>query len=123
MKYFYIFATILFTVFGQIMLKWRISKIGFTLPETESMYGKLSALLRLVFDPCVITALLAAVIASFFWMVAMSKFEITQAYPFMSLSPVIVFFLGIFFLGETFTIGKVIGLLLIILGTIVTVKL
>jgi len=54
---------------------------------------------------------------------AMSKFEITSAYPFMSISPAIVFILGVFILNETFTIGKVIGLALIILGTIVTVKL
>ena len=58
-----------------------------------------------------------------FWMAAMSKFEITQAYPFMSLAPAIVFLLGIWLLGETFTWGKVIGLVLIIIGVIITVKL
>ena len=55
-------------------------------------------------------------------MAAMTKFEITKAYPFMSLAPALVFVIGIFFLGEAFTIGKVVGLVLIILGTIVTVK-
>jgi undecaprenyl phosphate-alpha-L-ara4N flippase subunit ArnF len=55
-------------------------------------------------------------------MAAMTKFEITQAYPFMSLAPALVFVIGVFFLGEAFTIGKVVGLLLIVLGTIVTVK-
>lgn len=122
MRYIYIFATIIFTVFGQIMLKWRIGKLGFALPESGTFFEKLGALMRLVFDPYILSGLFSAVVASLFWMVAMSKFEITQAYPFMSLSPVIVFFLGIFFLGETFTIGKVIGLALIVLGTIITVK-
>jgi undecaprenyl phosphate-alpha-L-ara4N flippase subunit ArnF len=55
-------------------------------------------------------------------MAAMTKFQITEAYPFMSLAPAIVFLLGVWLLNETFTIGKVIGLILIILGTIVTVK-
>jgi len=55
-------------------------------------------------------------------MAAMTKFQITEAYPFMSLAPAIVFILGIWLLGETFTLGKVIGLVLIILGLIVTVK-
>jgi len=85
MKYLYILGTILFTVYGQMILKWRITKLN--------------------------------------WTMAMSKFEITSAYPFMSISPAIVFILGVFILNETFTIGKVIGLALIILGTIVTVKL
>jgi undecaprenyl phosphate-alpha-L-ara4N flippase subunit ArnF len=40
----------------------------------------------------------------------------------MSLAPAIVFLLGVWLLGETFTIGKVIGLVLIIIGLIVTVK-
>jgi undecaprenyl phosphate-alpha-L-ara4N flippase subunit ArnF len=55
-------------------------------------------------------------------MAAMTKFEITQAYPFMSLAPVSVFILGVWLLNETFTWGKVVGLVLIIVGTIVTVK-
>jgi undecaprenyl phosphate-alpha-L-ara4N flippase subunit ArnF len=122
MRYLYVLATIVFTVYGQMILKWRISKIGFSLPET-GFIDKLTALLRLVFDPLILSGLFSAFIASLFWMAAMSKFEITQAYPFMSISPVIVFILGVWVLGETFTIGKVLGLVLIIIGTIVTVKL
>jgi len=41
----------------------------------------------------------------------------------MSLSFVLVFFLSIFIFGESFTWGKVLGLVLIIAGIIVTVKL
>jgi undecaprenyl phosphate-alpha-L-ara4N flippase subunit ArnF len=57
-----------------------------------------------------------------FWMAAMTKFEITKAYPFMSLAPALVFLIGILFLGESFSWGKVIGLVFIIFGTIITVK-
>ena len=53
----------------------------------------------------------------------MTKFELTYAYPFMSLSPALVFVIGILVLGETFTIGKILGLLLIMIGILVTVKL
>jgi undecaprenyl phosphate-alpha-L-ara4N flippase subunit ArnF len=55
-------------------------------------------------------------------MAAMTKFEITYAYPFMSLSPALVFLLGVLFLGESFTIGKFLGLVIIVVGIIVTVK-
>ena len=79
-------------------------------------------MVKLLFDPFIFSGLLSAFIASFFWMAAMIKFEITQAYPFMSLAPAMVFVVGILFLGETFTIGKVVGLALIIIGTIVTVR-
>jgi len=121
MKYLYIAGTLLFTVYGQMILKWRISDLRFSLPESGIM-AKFIALMRLIFDPYILSGFLAAFIASLFWIGAMSKFEITQAYPFMSLAPAIVFILGICLLGETFTIGKVVGLLLIIIGTIITVK-
>lgn len=121
MKYLYIFATILFTVYGQIILKWRIKNLEFALPESELM-TKIASLFRLILDPFILSGFLSAFIASLFWIGAMSKFDITQAYPFMSLAPVLVFILGVGVLGEPFTIGKIVGLVLIILGIIATVK-
>ena len=120
MRYLYIFGTLFFTVYGQIILKWRIGKVGFSLPES-GIVDKIVALIKLIFDPFIFSGFASAFIASMFWMAAMSKFEITQAYPFMSLAPAIVFILGVWLLNETFTYGKVIGLVLIILGTIITV--
>jgi drug/metabolite transporter (DMT)-like permease len=121
MRYLYVFATLFFTVYGQMILKWRIMKIGFTLPDS-GIVDKLIALFRFVIDPFILSGFISAFIASLCWMAAMTKFQITEAYPFMSLAPAIVFILGIWLLGETFTLGKVIGLVLIILGLIVTVK-
>jgi undecaprenyl phosphate-alpha-L-ara4N flippase subunit ArnF len=118
--YFYIFGTLFFTVYGQIVLKWRLSELKIVLPN--SFQDKIIFLLKILFDPFIFSGFLAAFIASMFWMAAMTKFEITQAYPFMSLAPALVFVIGILFLGETFTIGKFIGLILIIIGIIVTVK-
>lgn len=121
MRYLYIFATLFFTIYGQLILKWRIGKLSFSLPDS-GIVDKFTALIRLIFDPLIFSGFISAFVASLFWMAAMTKFEITQAYPFMSLAPAIVFILGVWLLNETFTIGKVIGLVLIIIGTIVTVK-
>ena len=118
--YFYIFGTLFFTVYGQIVLKWRLSYLEIVLPE--GLMDKILYLLKLIFDPFVFSGFASAFIASLFWMAAMTKFEITQAYPFMSLAPAVVFVIGIVFLEEAFTIGKVVGLVLIVLGLIVTVK-
>jgi drug/metabolite transporter (DMT)-like permease len=118
--YFYIAGTLLFTVYGQIILKWRLTGLKIVLPE--GTMEKIIYMIKLMFDPFIFSGLVSAFVASMFWMGAMTKFEITQAYPFMSLAPAIVFVVGILFLGETFTIGKVVGLALIIIGTIVTVK-
>ena len=118
--YFYIFGTLFFTVYGQIVLKWRLSGLKVILPEDFS--EKIVYLTKLIIDPFIFSGFASAFIASLFWMAAMTKFEITQAYPFMSLAPALVFVIGILFLGETFSIGKVLGLGLIIIGIVVTVK-
>ena len=122
MRYLYIFGTLFFTVYGQLILKWRLGKLGFVLPE-GGLWDKLLALLKIIFDPFIFSGFASAFIASMFWMAAMTKFEITQAYPFMSLAPAIVFLLGVWLLNETFTWGKVVGLVLIIIGVVITVKL
>lgn len=119
-SYLYIFGTLLFTVYGQIVLKWRLSGLKIVLPD--GLLDKVKYLVTLIFDPFIFSGFVSAFIASLFWMVAMTKFEITHAYPFMSLAPALVFLIGVLFLGETFTIGKLLGLLLIMIGIIVTVK-
>jgi len=122
MRYIYIIGTILFTVYGQIILKWRIINLGWTMIE-GNILNKVICYLKLLFDPFILSGFISAFIASIFWTMAMTKFEITSAYPFMSISPAIIFILGIFILNETFTIGKILGLVLIIIGIIVTVRL
>jgi len=122
MKYLYIFGTIFFTVYGQMILKWRISYLNWTMTDGDFI-KKIICYLKLLFDPFILSGFIGAFIASICWTMAMTKFELTSAYPFMSLSPAVVFILGIFILNETFTIGKVIGLVIIILGIIITVKL
>lgn len=119
MNYIYIFGTIIFTIYGQIILKWRLNQLG-ELPEDLS--GKFSFLSNALLDIYIISGFASAFIASIFWMAAMTKFEITVAYPFMSLAPALVFLVGVLFLGEAFTWGKVFGLVLILIGTVVTVK-
>ena len=118
MGYVYIFGTILFTVYGQIIMKWRIAKYG-ALPE-GAIWAKLSFLMKLLFDPFILSGFLSAFVASLFWMAAMTKFDISYAYPFMSLSFVLVFGLSVFLFQEPLTLHKVVGLGLIVLGITVT---
>jgi drug/metabolite transporter (DMT)-like permease len=118
--YLYIAGTLFFTVYGQLILKWRLSSLSFQLPE--GIFSKIISLIKIIFDPYIFSGFVSAFLASLFWMAAMTKFEITKAYPFMSLAPALVFILGVGLLGESFSWGKVIGLVLIILGTIITVK-
>ena len=118
-SYIYILGTIVFTVYGQIVMKWRMQFYK-NLPSDS--LEKIFFLLKLWLDPFILSGFIAAFIASLFWMVAMTKFEISYAYPFTSLSFVLVFIISIYLFSETFSIGKIVGLLLIVAGVIVTSK-
>ena len=112
--------TLLFTVYGQVILKWRMTGLKTEFPQ--EFIPKLITFIKILFDPLIFSGFASAFIASFFWMAAVSKLELTKAYPFMSLAPALVFLVGILFFNESFSWGKVIGLVLIIFGTIITVK-
>lgn len=119
--YFYIFSTLFFTVYGQMILKWRLTALSFKIPQT-GFRDVIISMVSLFLDPFILSGFASAFIASIFWMAAMTKFEITEAYPFMSLAPAIVFLLGVLILGETYTSGKLIGLIIITIGIFVTAK-
>jgi len=105
-----------------MILKWRITQLSWV-PDTSGIVPMITGYLKFLIDPFILSGFVSAFVASVFWMLAMTKFEITFAYPFMSLSPALVFLLGVLLLGETFTLGKLLGLIIIIAGIIVTVKL
>jgi len=117
--YYYIFGTIFFTVYGQIVLKWKISGAG-ALPELTA--DKIIFLIKLLFDPWIFSGFIAAFIASLFWMAAMTKFDISYAYPFMSSAFVLVFLFSVFLFNEPVSWQKIIGLVLIVAGILVTSK-
>jgi len=115
--YLYIFGCIVFTVYGQLIIKCRIVKYG-TLPIPFS--GKIVFLLKLFLDPLICSGFLAAFCAALFWMAAMTKFEVSFAYPFMSLSFVLVFIISALLLRESVNVYKISGLFLIVLGIIIS---
>ena len=116
MSYLYIAFTILLTVYGQVVIKWQVLGAGAFPEATED---KLRFLFALLLNPWVISAFAAALLASVFWMAAMTKLQLSHAYPFMSLAFVLVLiFSGVFF-QEPITTPKIIGIALVVAGLIV----
>lgn len=113
MSYLYVFFTIILTVYGQIVIKWQVLKAG-AFPEDAS--GKLYFLMHLLLNPWVISAFAAALLASVTWMAAMTKLQLSHAYPFMSLAFVLVILLSNVFFGEQVTTLKIAGIVLVVLG-------
>ena len=114
--YIYIFITIGFTIYGQLILKWRIASYG---PLPVDFIEKLRFLISLLFDPYIISGFSAAFLASLAWMAALTKFGLSHAYPFMSLSFVLILLLSGWLLNEPITLQKILGISLISFGIIV----
>jgi drug/metabolite transporter (DMT)-like permease len=112
----YIVGTVLFTVYGQIVLKWRVAKVG-ALPAVFS--HKIFFLLSVIWDPWVLSGLVAGFFAFLCWMAALTEFELSYAYPFMSLSFLLVLVLSAILFQEPLTVSKVVGVGLIVAGIII----
>ena len=117
MAYLYIGGSIFFTVYGQMVLKWRMNLQA---PLPDPLMEKVLFLIKaIIFDPFILSGFVAAFVASLFWMAAMTKFSISYAYPFMSLAFVFVMFGSAILLGESLNLTKIVGTLLIVSGLIV----
>lgn len=113
MSYLYVLTTILLTVYGQIVIKWQVLKAG-AFPQDAS--AKILFLIHLLLNFWVLSAFAAALLASVTWMAAMTKLQLSHAYPFMSLAFVLVILLSNIFFGETITSYKIAGILLVVIG-------
>lgn len=116
MNYLYLIGTVIFVVYSQLVIKWRITKIGF-LPE--AFIDKIIFLVKSIFDPFIVSGFLAAFIGSLLWMAAMTKSELSYAYPIviggLAMTTSI---LAIIFFDESIGLMKITGLLLIATGLI-----
>jgi drug/metabolite transporter (DMT)-like permease len=112
-------ATILLTVYGQLIVKWQVERAG-RFPSATA--DRVSYLVRLTFNPWVLTAFLAALIAALAWFIVLSHFDLSSVYPFLSLTFVLVLFLSAPFFGEPITVPKVAGVVLVLAGLTVMVQ-
>ena len=90
MSYVYVAATVLLTVYGQLVVKWQVGDAARLADPSQ----RTAFLLGLLANPWVLSAFAAAFAAALCWMLAMVKLELSHAYPFISLSFVLVLFLA-----------------------------
>ena len=112
----YVMGSVLCTVYGQIVVKWQVSKAG-ALPA--SFMERMAFLFNLILNPWIMSGVFAGFLALICWLAAMTKFELSYAYPFMSLAFVFVMVLSAVLFHEPLTAAKILGILLIICGIVI----
>lgn len=112
-----VFAVLVLTVYGQLMIKARA--LAHATP-VDSGAGKLSYLIAMFSDIAVLSSLGAAGLASVCWMLAIERVEVGYAYPFMALSFVLVPVGSMVLFGERLPPFQLLGLGLIVTGVTVS---
>ena len=113
MAYGFVLVTIVFTVVGQLLIKWQAMQAG-NLPA--SWPARAAFLIDLLLNPWIILGLLSAVVAACAWMLAMTRLPISIAYPMMSLTYPLVIALSWLLLGETLSLWRAVGVAFILAG-------
>jgi drug/metabolite transporter (DMT)-like permease len=113
MSYVYVACMIVLMVYAQVVIKWQVNVAG-AFPEDAA--GKLWFLAKLLVNPWVVSALAGLFIAAVAWMAALTRLDLSRAYPFMSLAFVLVMVASAFFFDEPLTGLKIAGVALICIG-------
>ena len=120
LNHFYLLLSIILGVGSQLIIKWKMS--AFSFDNYETWQEKFSLAFSMLLNPYIIIALVLTLLAGVTWMIAMTKFEISYAYPFTLLALVLVTIFSVIFFGESINIYKLIGIIFIIIGIVVISK-
>jgi drug/metabolite transporter (DMT)-like permease len=111
-----ILLSTLLGVAGQLLLKRGMTLMG----EQSLSASTITDLgIRLATSPWVILGIAVYVSGTFFWLVALSRVELSFAYPFASLSYVLILASAWAFLGETVSVARLAGVVTICLGVLI----
>jgi multidrug transporter EmrE-like cation transporter len=114
----YIFLTVAFAVLSQLIIKWKMSAFSFS--DYETLTDKFVFAFSMLLNPYIIISLILTLLSGLSWMIAMTKFDISYAYPFTTLGFVFILFFSMLIFNEPLSWQKVVGLIFIISGIIIS---
>ena len=120
LNHLYLLLAISFGVVSQLIIKWQMSAFSFN--DYETWQDKFALAFSMFLNPYIIISLTLTLLSGVTWMIAMTKFEISYAYPFTLLGLVLVTTFSVIFFGESVNTYKISGILIIILGIILISK-
>jgi drug/metabolite transporter (DMT)-like permease len=115
----FILSCVLFTVSSQLLMRWRVGLAG---PLPEAATDRVEFLVRLLLTPWIWLAVACTFLAGVSWMLALTRFELSYAFPFTGASFLVMLFAGAFLFHEHVSIARIAGTLLVLLGLVVVVR-
>lgn len=106
-------------VAGQVMLKYGMSQMG---ALEISMAAVPSILWKMATSIYVVGGLAVYVSGIFFWLLALNRVDLSYAYPFASLSYVLIFLSSWLMLKEDISLMRVLGMVVICVGVFLVAR-
>ncbi len=113
MQSLYILISVLGSAGGQLLLKKGMNNTG---PVTLSLNQLPSVLWHMATNPYVAIGLIIYLIGTVFWLAALSRVDLSYAYPFASLSYVIMLVASWQMFDEKISLGRLLGTFVIGIG-------
>jgi multidrug transporter EmrE-like cation transporter len=110
MKYIFLVGSIFLSILGQILLKRGVQEASLTL-QVESI-------IRTLLHLNIALGLTLYAISAVLWLFVLREFPLTIAYPYLSLSYILIFIGSVIFLHENVSLFQIIGAALILTGLI-----
>jgi len=101
---------------GQILLKLGMNRLGAVTLSFDQIF---EVLWRIGTNPFVVGGLLLYVCGTVFWLAALSRVDLSYAYPFASLSYILMLGASWLIFGENITPLRLVGTLAIAIGVLV----
>ncbi|RLA83773.1 MAG: 4-amino-4-deoxy-L-arabinose transferase [Deltaproteobacteria bacterium] len=109
-----ILTCVIFSVAGQLLLKWGVSKI-----DSFRVRSSLLFFIKAFTNPLVILALVLYGFSFSLWLIVLSRERLGFAYLFFGLTYIFIPLASWRFLGEELTLSQILGMILIAAGVII----
>lgn len=115
----FVLGAVLLNTVGQIVMKagaTSLASINFSLSNLPQVF------LTILKSPLMMGALTLYGLSAVVWIMALSKMDLSQAYPMTSIGYILTALIGVMAFGEVMTLNRLVGLGLILIGVLVLAR-
>ena len=109
-----ILLSVTLSALAQVSFKYGMSAAGARSPAPEG--ARLLTFITALASPGVLGGLALYGLGTLLWLQVLSRTDLSQAYPFVGLGFILTALMGLFLFGETVTMMRAAGIVLVIIG-------
>ncbi|MBX3486800.1 MAG: hypothetical protein KF798_02700 [Candidatus Paracaedibacteraceae bacterium] len=116
---FLVLGAVFLNTIGQIVMKAgssSLASLSFSLATLPQIF------LTIIKSPLMVGALGLYALSAVVWIMALSKLDLSQAYPMTSIGYILTAIIGVFAFGEVMTASRLVGLGLILVGVLILAR-